>query len=57
MKLLGRRDLTATARPSPIDPQHIQVRMGRLDYLLSCEEAIELARELVAAVDDVRGRT
>ncbi|POY04855.1 hypothetical protein C3469_04345 [Mycobacterium kansasii] len=54
MKLLGRRDLAVSARPSSIDVRRVQLRMGSLEFLLSCEESIALARQLVAAVDTVR---
>jgi hypothetical protein len=51
VKLLGQRDLDCKACPFSGDMRRIRLRLGAFEFLLARSEAIELARQLVAAVD------
>jgi hypothetical protein len=52
MKSCPRNHLSARARPFYLgDSVYVQMKCGPWQFLLDLDEAIELARELVAAVD------
>jgi hypothetical protein len=51
VKLVGQRDLGAKAWPFSGDTRRIRLRLGAFEFLLTRSEAIDLARQLVAAVD------
>jgi hypothetical protein len=50
MRFIGERDLGAAAKPTE-DGNRVVVRIGPHRFTASRGEAIELARQLVAAVD------
>jgi hypothetical protein len=51
MKLLGQRDLGSHAWPFSGDMRRIRLRIGAFEFLLTQNEAVDLARKLVEAVD------
>lgn len=56
MKLVGRNGMSARARPFfQVETESlVRVRMGGLVFMLSTDEAVDLATQLVAAVDAAR---
>jgi len=56
MKLLGRRNIRAQARPFGGNPTLVALRIGAADYVLTPAEAVSLAASLVDAVDRSKAR-
>lgn len=54
MKLLGRKQLRADVRPFAGDDRLIRLGIGYDVFVMDCDEAIDLARQLVAAVDEAK---
>lgn len=50
MRLLGARDLNFTAKPDT-DSRRVSIRIGTHRFIATRTEAIDLARQIVAAVD------
>jgi hypothetical protein len=51
VKLISQRDLNAKAWPFPGDMRRIRLRLGAFEFLLTRSESVDLASQLVAAVD------
>jgi hypothetical protein len=54
VRLLSQRDLGAKAWPFSGDMRRIRLRLGAFEFLLTRSESVDLARQLVAAVDASR---
>lgn len=55
MKRLGKGGLSAKVWAAPVwCPRFIQIRIGSIDFVLNGHEATELARRLIAAVDELK---
>lgn len=53
MRLMAARDLVFSAKPLADDGRVI-IRMGTLRFTASCGEAIDLAKQIVDAVDKLK---
>jgi hypothetical protein len=54
VRFLGERDLGARVFVVSDDPRRVRLRLGSLQFTMTIGEAVDLARGLVAAVDELK---